>query len=213
MRYYRFCVSLMLVPLTLSAGAAGADEPTGKRTEAGRRPLDRSSRPAGFAARIQRIPVVRVLDANLDGTLSAVEIDAAATSLRKLDRNGDGELDRREWFAGQDFMPRGSNRGAGRGKGGLGKGGLGDRRPADREQRITRLFQARDRDGDGVLRGEEIPAPMQRLLGRMDRNSDGGLEKSEMLQAARQLKRRVDAEAAEGDGSAVQPKRPPFPAP
>lgn len=208
MRYYRFCVPFLLIPLTLAAGAAGADEPTGKQIEAGRRPLNRISRPAGFAARIQRIPILRVLDANLDGTLSAAEIDAAATSLRKLDRNGDGELDRREWFAGQDFMPPESRRGAGRGK-----GGLGDRRPADREQRITRLFQARDRDGDGVLRGEEIPAAMQRLLGRMDRNSDGGLEKSEMQQAARQLKRRVDAEAAEGDGSAVQPKRPPFPDP
>ena len=63
-------------------------------------------------------PLVQVLDANDDSTISADEIAAAYAALKKLDKNGDGKLTRDE-FRGKRG-PQG-----GPGKGGPGKGGPG----------------------------------------------------------------------------------------
>ena len=50
-------------------------------------------------------PVLAALDTNSDGEISAGEVAAAATSLKKLDKNGDGQLQEDE--VRPNFGPRG----------------------------------------------------------------------------------------------------------
>jgi Ca2+-binding EF-hand superfamily protein len=49
-------------------------------------------------------PILTALDTNSDGEISAAEIEAAATSLKKLDKNGDGKLSEDE--VRPNFGPR-----------------------------------------------------------------------------------------------------------
>lgn len=44
------------------------------------------------------MPIMAALDTNRDSELSAEEIQAASDNLAKLDKNGDGKLDRSELF-------------------------------------------------------------------------------------------------------------------
>ncbi len=57
---------------------------------------DRPGRPENAQRPHPVFPVMLALDADGDGTLSAAEIDRAATSLKALDANGDGQLTRDE---------------------------------------------------------------------------------------------------------------------
>lgn len=48
--------------------------------------------------RLERsLPLIAALDTDQDHVLSVAEIEAAATALRKLDRNGDGQITSDEW--------------------------------------------------------------------------------------------------------------------
>ena len=44
----------------------------------------------------RRPPLIEALDLNRDGILSATEITKAPASLKKMDRDGDGQIDRQE---------------------------------------------------------------------------------------------------------------------
>ena len=48
--------------------------------------------PGGPRSFISSFPVTIALDTNKDGVISAGEIDAAASSLKKADKNGDGKI-------------------------------------------------------------------------------------------------------------------------
>ncbi len=74
---------------SLGRGAQGEDGPRGERRGA----------PEGSPRGGQ--PLIEALDANRDHVISAEEIQAAAAALRKLDKNGDGELSEDE------FRPQG----------------------------------------------------------------------------------------------------------
>ncbi len=54
-------------------------------------------------------PVIAVLDTDRDGVISAGEIENAAKSLLKLDKNNDGQLTREE-LAPEGRPPRGGDR-------------------------------------------------------------------------------------------------------
>ncbi|MBC8097453.1 MAG: hypothetical protein H7Y43_16735 [Akkermansiaceae bacterium] len=63
-------------------------------------------------------PIMAALDANHDGVIDATEIDNAPAALRKLDKNGDGQLTREEL---RPVRPEGANgpegrRGPGKGQ-------------------------------------------------------------------------------------------------
>src|SRR5262249_8438663 len=49
----------------------------------------------------------------------------------------------------------------------------------DLDAEATRMFRRFDQDGDGKLRGEEIPVALHSRLGRWDRNGDGAIEADE----------------------------------
>ena len=88
-------------PAESTEGGRGEGEGRGRGDGEGRgREAGRGGPPMGM-----RDPLFAALDADGDGVLSGAEIDAAAVSLRRLDRNGDGILTLDE------LMPPGRGRG------------------------------------------------------------------------------------------------------
>lgn len=119
-------------------------------------------------------PIVRALDTDGDGKLSAQEITNASTGLKTLDTDGDGKLSREE------LRPPGGQRGAGtvpdrpgapRGEEGRGEArrGPGDRGPAERGP-------------DGRIEGERGPG-VQGPRGRGPRGAQENWPTAEPLQA------------------------------
>ena len=82
--------------------------------------------------------VLQALDTDGDGQLSPAEIEAASTSLLKLDRNHDGQI------TGDEYSPK-----------------LDDKTATT--DLLTRLM-ALDRNGDGVLTKDELPNACRRCL-------------------------------------------------
>jgi Ca2+-binding EF-hand superfamily protein len=84
-------------------------------------------------------PLLRAMDTNQDGALSAAEIAGAGAALKTLDKNGDGML------SGEELRPAmGMGMRGGRGPGG---GGAPD---------MNRMFDELDTNKDGVLSREEM---------------------------------------------------------
>jgi Ca2+-binding EF-hand superfamily protein len=99
--------------------------------------------------------VLRALDTDKDGKLSAAEIQAAPQSLLTLDRNQDGQL------TADELLPRPENSGA------------------TSDELVTQLM-AFDKNGDGVLTSDELPSRMQNLFTRADADHDGKLTADEI---------------------------------
>ena len=129
--------------------------------------------PGGFGS---PLAVIAALDVDGNGEISAQEIDLAVVSLRKLDRNKDGKLDRSEMGgAGPD--------GRGPGFGGVGMGGPGG---GDVSSFMLQRFDA---DKDGKLTGDEIPERMRENLEGIDTNKDKSIDKSELKAMASRVQR------------------------
>ncbi len=71
----------------------------------------------------------------------------------------------------------GGNRGVARTRPAV-RGGPGQNQ--NRASMITRMFNQNDRNGDGRLMGDEIPAPMRQRMAQMDSNGDGAISQTEM---------------------------------
>lgn len=87
-------VTAMLMALGLGLPAMNtmaqdANQPPPSR---GPRPPQHEGGPAGEGQRPPPPPLIGALDANHDGVIDASEIDNASAALRKLDKNGDGQL-------------------------------------------------------------------------------------------------------------------------
>ena len=124
--------------------------------------------------------IMRALDVDGDGMLSASEISGAATALATLDSDGDGEL------RGEELMPaRGPRGGDGErgGRGGRGgdgeRGGRGGPGGGDMDGMIDRVMQ-NDTDGDGMISVEEAPERMAGNFDSVDTNGDGFIDRPEL---------------------------------
>ncbi|TWT78704.1 EF hand [Planctomycetes bacterium CA13] len=132
-----------------------------------------------------RLPVIAVLDADQNGTISAKEIENAAVALKTLDKNGDGKIDIREMIS-----PSRSGK-------------------ADEKGMIDRLMQ-RDKNGDGFLTYDEMPGLLTRIVKRDDANGDGKLSREEVVRSVRALiKKREGSRDGVNPGSR-RPTQPPL---
>ena len=140
-------------------------------------------------------PLMAALDANRDGVISESEIAGAAAALKKLDRNRDGKLTAEELRpdmsqrGGQGMRPGGpEGRGPeGRGPEGRGPEGRGPE-GSPRPEFAGRMFEARDQNKDGVLRGDEIPQQLAERLERIDQNGDAAISREEMKKAMERMR-------------------------
>jgi Ca2+-binding EF-hand superfamily protein len=131
----------------------------------------------GPGGMLRMLPMMRALDLNTDGELSADEIAKASASLKTLDRNRDGKLTEEELRP--EFGPGGpAGPGGLRGPGGPGGGlrGPGGRGPADM---VSRLMEF-DANGDGKLAASELPERLRGIFARADANQDGVLTREEL---------------------------------
>jgi len=121
---------------------------------------------------MQRIPVLRVLDADQDEVVSAEEIANAPSALASLDADKDGAL------TSAELLPSFGGPGGGRGT----RGGPGGSRGGGPGGFLSRLpvMTALDSDASGELSPEEI-RNAGAALGSIDTDGDGSLAATELL--------------------------------
>jgi hypothetical protein len=117
-------------------------------------------------------PIVRVLDTDKDGTLSAAELAAAATGLLTLDTNSDGALSAEEIHARPANAPTPPADAPARPANATGTP------PADRPHPTDPVMLALDADANGSLSAAEI-ANAPKSLAALDLNKDGKLTPDE----------------------------------
>jgi hypothetical protein len=147
-------------------------------------------------------------DKNADGRLTPEELtENERQMLRNADLNGDGAVDRQELAAvGQGGAQPGNLGGVNNGATGAGRRGGNDA--------MGRFFQA-DRNRDGKLSADEVPADSAGMMRAADLNGDGGVDASEMQAFSARMGDRMRAfgtGAAPNVGNANDPRnrrRPP----
>ncbi|MFN9853259.1 MAG: hypothetical protein ACK57P_15695 [Planctomycetota bacterium] len=93
---------LLFGMIVAGASMAIAQDPSEKpeRRERPNRPGLQGQNPEmmarGMAMMMRNLPVIKALDVDEDGQLSATEIENASKSLMKLDKNGDGVISSEE---------------------------------------------------------------------------------------------------------------------
>ncbi len=182
-------------------------------------PFGRGDRPGSGGERLSteqltqslRAMVMRA-DANRDGFISGDEMIAALRSAAEdrgdRDQRGDRE-------GAEDRRPPGRERDSGPGRGPEAQRGQPPRRgmggPPDPEF-VARMFEMRDRDGDGKLTGEEIPDPIsERLSGRMDQvdsDGDGAISKQELERMFARMREGFPGRGPRGRGPDEGAQRP-----
>ena len=108
-------------------------------------------------------PVMKVLDADADGELSATEIANASAALKTLDKNGDGKLSAEEL---RPQPPGGTNQ-------------FEFRPPPGGKHPVPPILAALDTNKDGELDATEIANASASLL-QLDLNGDGMLSRDEL---------------------------------
>jgi Ca2+-binding EF-hand superfamily protein len=162
---------------------------------------------------MQSMPVLAALDADGDGTISAQEIDNASARLRSLDKDGDGSLSVRELMPqGRGMGAAGQQRGPGQQREGMpGAGRRSEGGPGAGPEMISKMFDARDKDGDGKLTGDEIPERMQDRLDKIDGDQDGSVSRQEMESAMSKMRGRGGKQGGGKDAGRPggdRPRRP-----
>jgi Ca2+-binding EF-hand superfamily protein len=152
--------------------------------------------PGGPMGLMQMLPLMKVLDTDQDGSLSATEIANASKTLLQLDKNGDGVISSEEMRPDPGAM-----------MGGLAGGSPGG--PMN-GQMMTKLFESRDKNGDGKLTGDEIPERIQDKLKMIDKDGDGALTKAEFASVAGRMEEAMGKRPGKDGNSSggVKPKRP-----
>ena len=150
--------------------------------------------------------VFHALDTNGDGKLDSKEIAAASESLKKL-ANSEGEITRDDLMKSMPALVGGFGGGGGGGfsAGGLGgglAGGFGAGQ-AGADAMAKHVMQTFDKNGDGKLEKDELPARMQEHFDELDTNHDGALDETELKAIMPRLMRRMEEERGKGGAGAA----------
>jgi hypothetical protein len=131
-------------------------------------------------------PLVRVMDLDRDGALSATEVSQAPITLGGLDTDGDGALSSAELHPGRGGPRRPAHAGSpaadqrpGR-PAGSGPAREEGRPTSGRAHPADLVMLALDANADGILAAAEL-ANATRSLGALDANRDGQLSHDELL--------------------------------
>jgi Ca2+-binding EF-hand superfamily protein len=192
------------LPVMASAQEDGKEKGPGRRPnmqrpgsgpEAGKLP---GGFPGGPMGMMQMLPLMKVLDTDQDGSLSATEIANASKTLIQLDKNGDGVISTEEMRPDPSAM-----------MGGLAGAGPGGNGPMN-GQMMTKLFESRDKNSDGKLTGDEIPERIQDKLKIVDKDGDGSISKGEFASVAGRMEEAMGKRPGKDGNSSggVKPKRP-----
>jgi EF hand len=118
---------------------------------------------------------IAVALAGMPGAAQAFKDEDVARAYERLDRDGDGRVDQSEYEVNKVFAffrPRGGE------PSGTNEGPM---RVTYQESPLTQqAFDQLDRNGDGVLSGEEVIASEMFRFDRLDRNGDGVLDRAEL---------------------------------
>ena len=189
----------IVFPMMASAQDERKDRAPGKRPDMQRpgfAPGGGGGFPGGPMAMLQLMPIMKVLDTDQDGTLSATEIANASKALIQLDKDGDGIISAEEMRPDMSKLPGGL---AGPGPNGIGNGAM-----------MGKMFETRDSNGDGKLTGNEIPERMRDRLSMVDKDGDGSISKSEFAAVAARMEDGAGKRPGKdgNGGGGVKPKRP-----
>jgi hypothetical protein len=146
---------------------------------------ERTENPPPHPPPYRPAPLLKALDADGDGNISAAEIEAAVTALKNMDSDGDGTVTREELrpkqpegepqapqdqsYKGEPRQDRRTGRGQEDGEG----GGRAQGHP------MPPLMATMDKNRDGKLSTEEISQAPESLV-KLDRNKDGELTPREL---------------------------------
>lgn len=123
-------------------------------------------------------PLMRALDTDHNGELSAKEVKNASKSLASLDKNDDKKLSREE------LRPR--------------FGRPGPPREFNSDRFVERFLQ-RDKNKDGKISKDEFPERGRDRFDRIDGNDDGALDRAELKKMAEQFAARMNRGPRDGD--------------
>jgi hypothetical protein len=179
-----------IVPFVASCCIAAADD----KSEKGRK-VDRFLQKAGatLPPLLGAGPLIKALDSDGDGKLSATEIANASKALLSLDANGDGALSQEEFAPKLDGTREMIADRIGDGAG---------------PEMLGKMFDRFDRNRNGKLEGDEIPEKVKANLSRVDHDGDGSLSKAEMEKVSDRFGDRLKADRRGKDTGPVKPKRP-----
>lgn len=186
----------------------GGDRPGGDRPEGDRPGGDRR----GGGNPEETVKRFMQFDKNDDGFLTKDELSERMQSLiARADKNEDGKASREELTAM-----------AASGMGNRDRGGQpgGDRPGGDRrfggnpEEMVTRIFDSRDKNGDGKLSDSEIPEQMAGRIEQIDADKDGSVSREELTKAMSRMRGGRDGARPGGDrgpreeAGGARPRRP-----
>ena len=162
-------LTLMKTKLIILIGSALAIAPLGAEDKPAPSPAAQAKGPGGPGA-----PggpkgkgdgsFFREMDTDGDKAISKEEAGERWERLGKLDKYSDGKVTMQEMMAAR---PQGGPEGKGAPQGGPGKGG-------------PEMFANADKNKDGKLSKDEVPAEMWERLSKLDKDSDGAVSKEEM---------------------------------
>lgn len=162
-------LTLMKTKLIILIGSALAIAPLGAEDKTAPSPAAQGKGPGGPGA-----PggpkgkgdgsFFREMDTDGDKAISKEEAGERWERLGKLDKDSDGKVTMQEMMAAR---PQGGPEGKGAPQGGPGKGG-------------PEMFANADKNKDGKLSKDEVPAEMWERLSKLDKDNDGAVSKEEM---------------------------------